>query len=215
MFRDELMCAARAFDLAFDDRQAAQFERFYRLVVDWNERMNLTAITAPRDFAIKHVIDSLSIIRAEPALDGLSVIDVGTGAGFPGIPLKIFCPTIRLTLLDSLNKRIKFLSTAVEELGLDGVECIHARAEDAAHSELREKFDVAVARAVARLNVLTEYCLPFVARGGKSRAPLKIELPNGDPRSIVVIEKCASTPKKFPRKSGTPDKKPILLAEKK
>ena len=118
MFRDELMSAARAFGVVFDERQAAQFDRFYGLVLDWNQRMNLTAIIESKDFAIKHIIDSLSLLRAEPSLDGRRVIDVGTGAGFPGLPLKIFCPSIRLTLLDSLNKRINFLRAAVETLGL-------------------------------------------------------------------------------------------------
>lgn len=235
MFPDDLTSAARAFGVAFDDRQAAQFERFYRLVLDWNQRMNLTTITEPNDFAIKHIIDSLMILRAEPALDGRRVIDVGTGAGFPGLPLKIFCPSIRLTLLDSLNKRINFLTAAIEALELEGVDCIHARAEDAARSELREAFDVVVARAVARLNVLTEYCLPFSRVGGKfialkgssvaeeldearaaikilggrSLAPIDVTLPNGDPRSIVVIEKRTSTPIHFPRRAGIPDRKPL------
>lgn len=241
MFRDELTVAAAAFGIAFDERQSEQFERFYRLVSDWNQRMNLTAITDPKDFAVKHVIDSLTLLRAEPSLDGRRVIDVGTGAGFPGLPLKIFCPSLRLTLLDSLNKRINFLTAAVEELELEGVECLHARAEEAARSELRESFDVVVARAVARLNVLTEYCLPFSRVGGKfvalkssniaeeldeARAaikilggrllePIDVTLPNGDPRSIIVIEKRAPTPKKFPRKSGMPEKKPILMREEK
>ena len=241
MFIDELTSAARAFGITVDGRQAERCDRFYRLVLEWNRRMNLTAIVEPKDFAIKHIIDSLTILRAEPALDGLRVIDVGTGAGFPGLPLKIFCPSIGLTLLDSLNKRINFLGAAVEALELEGVECIHARAEIAAHSEYREAFDVVVARAVARLNVLTEYCLPFAkvggrfislkganiaeeldeARaairtlGGRSLEPIDVTLPNGDPRSIVVIEKRASTPIKFPRRSGTPEKKPILMREKK
>ncbi len=238
MFIDELTSAARAFGITLNRRQAGQCDRFYRLVVDWNQRMNLTAITAPKDFAIKHIIDSLTILRAEPTLDGLRVIDVGTGAGFPGLPLKIFCPSIGLTLLDSLSKRINFLERAVAALELKGVECIHARAEIAAQSEYREAFDVVVARAVARLNVLTEYCLPFAKVGGKfvalkgsniaeeldeARAaikilggralePINVTLPNGDPRSIVVIEKQTPTPAHFPRRSGIPERKPLSNA---
>lgn len=235
MFRDELEAATASFNISLDRRQADQFERFFLMVLDWNKKMNLTAITDPKDFAVKHIIDSLSIIRAEIDLNNKRVIDVGTGAGFPGIPLKIFFPTMELTLLDSLNKRINFLSTAIEELGLEGVRCVHARAEEAGHSDLREAFDVAVSRAVARLNVLTEYCLPFVVKngvfialkgsnvqeeleearaaikilGGAAIEPINITLPNGDPRSIVLIEKKSKTPVHFPRRPGIPDKKPL------
>ena len=235
MFRDELQAAASAFNISLERRQSDQFERFFLMVLDWNKKMNLTAITDPKEFAIKHIIDSLSIIRAGIDFNRLRVIDVGTGAGFPGIPLKIFFPTIELTLLDSLNKRINFLSTAVEELGLEGVRCVHARAEEAGHSDLREAFDVVMSRAVARLNVLTEYCLPFAAEkgifialkgsnvqeeldearaaikilGGVSLAPINVTLPNGDPRSIVLIGKKSKTPIHFPRRPGIPEKKPL------
>ena len=235
MFRDELAGAANQFGITLNPQQLDQFERYYQLVIDWNQRVNLTAITDPHDFAVKHIVDSLSIIRAELELDGRRVIDVGTGAGFPGIPLKIFCPSIKLTLLDSLNKRLNFLSTAIEELKLDDVNCVHSRAEDAAHSHLREVFDMVVSRAVARLNVLTEYCLPFAVKGGtfialkssnideeldearaaikilggRSLEPISVTLPNGDPRTLVLIKKISPTPEKFPRKSGTPEKKPI------
>ena len=235
MFRDELADAANRFDIPIDDRQSDLFDRYYRLVIDWNRRINLTAITEPHDFAVKHIVDSLSIIRAELELDGRRVIDVGTGAGMPGIPLKIFIPSIKLTLLDSLNKRISFLKTAIAELKLEDVDCIHARAEEAAHSNLREAFDVVVSRAVARLNVLTEYCLPFAVKGGMFIAlkgsnvdeeldearvaikilggrllePINFSLPNGDPRSLIPIRKMESTPAHFPRRAGTPEKKPI------
>ena len=235
MFRNALDEAAKTFGLELNAQQSDQFELYYRLVIDWNRRVNLTAITEPYDFAVKHIIDSLSIIRAEIELDNRRVIDVGTGAGFPGIPLKIFFPSIKLTLLDSLNKRINFLSTAINELNLDDVNCVHARAEDAAHSHLREAFDIVTSRAVARLNVLTEYCLPFAVKGGtfiafkssnvdeeldeartaikilggRSFKPISVTLPNGDPRTLVLIKKISPTPEKFPRKSGTPEKKPI------
>ena len=235
MFKDDLIEAAEHFGLELNDRQSELFDRYYRLVVDWNRRINLTAITDPKEFAIKHIVDSLSILRAEPELDGRRVIDVGTGAGFPGVPLKIFCPSLKLTLLDSLNKRINFLSAVVEELGLEGVESVHARAEEAAHSDLRGAFDIVLSRAVARLSVLTEYCLPFADAGGKfialkgsnvegelkeARAAIKIlggaalepiefTLPNGDSRTLVLIEKRKRTPEHFPRRPGIPERKPL------
>ena len=235
MFRDALKEAAEKFGLELSNAQLFRFERFFLMVLDWNQRINLTAITDPKEFAIKHIVDSLSIIRAEPDLDGRRIIDVGTGAGFPGIPLKIFCPSLKLTLLDSLNKRINFLSAAIEALGLKEVECVHARAEEAGHSRLRGSFDIVLSRAVARLNVLTEYCLPFADMGGKfialkssnvreeleeARAAIKIlggaalepiefTLPNGDSRTLVLIEKRKRTPEHFPRRPGIPERKPL------
>ena len=235
MFLGDLSTAAEKFAIELTTQQLNQFDRYYRLVIDWNRRMNLTAIVEPQEFAIKHIIDSLSLVRAGFELEGKRAIDVGTGAGCPGIPLKIFFPTMRLTLLDSLNKRVEFLRAAIAELGLEGVDCIHARAEESAHSELREAFDISMARAVAKMNVLTEYCLPFVSKGGlfvafksanvceeldEARAAIKIlggkllettalTLPNGDARSIVRIKKIAATPIHFPRRAGIPERKPL------
>ncbi len=166
-FTTELRAAAEAASLSLSEEQILKFTRYDALLIDWNERMNLTAITEPRDVAVKHMVDSLTAYDAALFSGAPTVIDVGTGAGFPGIPLKIFDPSIRLTLMDSLAKRLAFLEAVVEDLGLTGVTCVHARAEDAAHEpQRRERYDIAVSRAVARLPVLLEYTLPFVKKGG-------------------------------------------------
>lgn len=236
-FRDYLGEAAEAYGLCLTERMTEQFELYYELLLEWNEKINLTAITEPKEVAIKHMIDSLSCLNEKVFPIGASVIDVGTGAGFPGIPLKIFRPDLKLTLLDSLNKRIKFLQEVVERLELHEVECIHARAEEGARNKaLREKFDVAVSRAVARLQVLAEYCIPFVKIGGSfvalkgmkyaeeakdgknavkvlGGAPCRavpVHLPSlEDKRAVLYIEKVRATPKAYPRKAGTPDKNPL------
>ena len=237
MFEDEMRQAARACGIQLTEVQHGQFQRYYELLTEWNEKINLTAITDPKEVAVKHMIDSLSG-RGIEGLNGDSrVIDVGTGAGFPGLPLKILLPGLRLTLLDSLNKRIKFLQTVVEELGLENVTCIHGRAEEAARDKsLRESFDVAVSRAVARLTVLGEYCLPFVKvggvflawkglqyreeaeeakkavtiLGGKGIQMEEVHLPGmEDVRAILRIPKERPTPKAYPRKAGMPVKKPL------
>lgn len=236
-FRDYLVEAAEAYGLCLTERMTEQFELYYKLLLEWNEKMNLTAITEPQEVAIKHMIDSLSCLDETVFPIGASVIDVGTGAGFPGIPLKIFRPDLKLTLLDSLNKRIKFLQEVVERLELNEVECIHARAEEGARNKaLRERFDVAVSRAVARLQVLAEYCMPFVRIGGSFVAlkgmkyaqeveegqravkvlggagcrAVPIQLPSlEDKRAVLYIKKVKATPKTYPRKAGTPDKNPL------
>ena len=219
------------------EEQFQQFDRYATLLLEWNTRMNLTALTEPKDVAVKHMIDSLSADDAALFAGQPAVLDVGTGAGFPGLPLKIFAPHIHLTLMDSLAKRVSFLEAVVQELGLDGVRCIHARAEEAARDKAhRERYDLVVSRAVARLPVLLEYTLPFVKKGGhllalKGRAweeelqestrSLKllggtvretrpVRLPGlDDQRAVLVIEKTAPTPKAYPRKAGTPAKKPL------
>lgn len=237
MFVDELQAAAEKFNVELNDTQLEQFDTFYRLVVEWNKKINLTAITEPSDFAVKHIIDSISIWNDDKFKNIKTVIDVGTGAGFPGIPLKIYRPNIKVTLLDSLAKRINFLKTAVEEIGLEEVSLIHSRAEDAAHnSALREIFDFAVSRAVAKLNILAEYCMPFVRLGGYFAALkgsnlseelqdatkavkilggvdmecVKIKLPNDNERNLIYIKKASKTADKYPRKAGTPERKPLL-----
>lgn len=210
---------------------------YYRLLMEWNEKMNLTAITDPREVAVKHMIDSLSVLDEEHFPENASIIDVGTGAGFPGIPLKIYRPDLRLTLLDSLNKRISFLQAVVDTLQLDQTLCVHGRAEEAARNrEHREKYDVSVSRAVAKLSVLSEYCLPFVKKGGfflalkgmKYQEEMKeaekavkilgggemasrpVHLPGlEDKRAIISIRKILQTPKAYPRKAGTPERNPI------
>ena len=152
MFKQELRQAAESYGLALTEEQLSRFERYYELLIEWNQKMNLTAITEPREVAVKHMIDSLSAWDDSLFSPEASLVDVGTGAGFPGIPLKILYPGLKLTLLDSLNKRIRYLQTVVDELGLTDVRCIHARAEEAARQkEYREQFDIAVSRAVARL----------------------------------------------------------------
>lgn len=155
------------FGISPDDAACDKLDRYARLLVEWNEKMNLTAITAPEDIVLKHFADSLTALPLLPEKAGISLVDVGTGAGFPGIPLAILRPDIRLTLLDSLNKRLVFLQAVCEEVGIAAT-TVHARAEEGGRDNaLRERFDVATARAVAALPVLSEYCLPFVKVGGR------------------------------------------------
>ncbi|MGI6161760.1 MAG: 16S rRNA (guanine(527)-N(7))-methyltransferase RsmG [Christensenellales bacterium] len=214
-----------------DDTQRLAFERYYDLIIEWNEKINLTRITDPKEAAYKHFADSAALEKHIKC--GASVIDVGTGAGFPGIPLKIVRPDMQLTLLDSLKKRVDFLSLVLNELSIDAT-TLHSRAEDAARSSLRESFDIATARAVAPLNVLVEYCLPFVKTGGQllamkgaaaqeevDTAAAAIKLMGGRVRGIyptplpgfdhavVVIEKIEKTPKAYPRQAGKISKLPL------
>lgn len=215
--------------------KAEKLYRYYEMLVEKNKVMNLTAITEFDEVAVKHFADSLTIGRIQD-ISGLKVIDVGTGAGFPGIPLKIFYPDIQLTLLDSLNKRLVFLDEVISELGLQNVTTVHARAEEGAgRPEYREKFDVVVSRAVANLSTLVEYCLPFASVGGcfisykgskaaeeVSAAQKAIKVLGGgnltqvnfslegtDERSLIKIEKLQSTPRKYPRPGGKPSSAPI------
>lgn len=216
--------------------QAEQFYDYYELLVERNKVMNLTAITDFKEVVKKHFADSLTLLRIHNMDEVRNMIDVGTGAGFPGIPLKIVCPDVKLTLLDSLGKRVKFLEDVAEKLDLRGVECVHSRTEDlAGNSYYREQYDLVTARAVAAMNVLSEYCLPYVkiggvfaayksgtieeelaaaeraisVLGGKVRATEKFQLDDMG-RSIVLIEKTRKTPKSYPRKAGTPSRSPIV-----
>ncbi|MFD2672209.1 16S rRNA (guanine(527)-N(7))-methyltransferase RsmG [Marinicrinis sediminis] len=217
--------------------QLAQFERYYELLVEWNEKMNLTGITERADVYEKHFYDSLTLAFHVPVQQLESIIDVGSGAGFPGIPLKIAFPHLKLTILDSLNKRISFLTEVSEQLGLDGVTCIHGRAEEWGRNKAhREQYDLACARAVAKLNVLNEFCLPFVkvkgyfaamkgmhseeeitqaahslkVLGGVVEKQPSLTLPvEQSSRHIVLIQKLKATPNKYPRKPGTPLKQPL------
>lgn len=225
------------FNITVSDIQVQQFMTYYELLVEWNEFMNLTAITEYEEVLKKHFVDSLSLVKACDLTKDMSLIDIGTGAGFPGIPLKILFPDIRLTLLDSLNKRILFLNEVINKLGLKDIDCIHGRAEDIGHlPEYREQYDLSVSRAVANLSSLSEYCIPFVRVGGKfisyksgnieeelkdakSAIQLlgskiddveKYTLPNSDmQRSLVVIRKVKTLSKKYPRKAGMPTKQPL------
>ncbi|WP_438445208.1 16S rRNA (guanine(527)-N(7))-methyltransferase RsmG [Gorillibacterium sp. sgz5001074] len=223
--------------LTLTERQLEQFESYYRELVEWNEKMNLTAITDREQVYLKHFYDSLTLSFHVALQDVETMADIGAGAGFPSLPNKIAYPHLKLTIVDSLNKRIHFLQHLVAVLGLDQVSCIHARAEEAGRdSKLRDRFDLTSARAVARLNVLNELCLPFVKQGGafaamkgaqsaeeveEAKASIKLlnaklekvatfELPvEQAERNIVVLRKTGGTPAKYPRKPGTPSKDPI------
>lgn len=221
--------------IELSDKQYNQYVTYYEMVVEKNKVMNLTGITEFDEFIDKHYIDSLSIVNAVDMHQVQSAIDVGTGAGFPGIPLKIAFPNLRMTLADSLNKRILFLQEVIEELGLKDIEALHARAEELGkNKEYREKFDLVVSRAVANLSSLEEYCVPFVKiggnfisyksgeieeevanaknatflLGGKMKEVYKFDLYE-QKRSFVVIDKVKGTPKTYPRKAGTPTKTPL------
>lgn len=236
-FCDYMQEAAEKYGLSLTDKMLSQFESYYKLLIEWNGKINLTAITKPDEVAVKHFIDSLSCYDEKIFLPGAAVIDVGTGAGFPGIPLKICHPELKLTLLDSLHKRVKFLQEIVDALELTETACICGRAEDmGSNLDYREKYDIAVSRAVAALPVLAEYCMPFVKKGGyfialkgmkyeeemtagqnaikklggKSCEAVPIKLPNiEDKRAVLYIKKCSATPKLYPRKAGAPRKNPL------
>lgn len=225
----------KAIGIELSDEQLEQFLTYYEMLIEKNKVMNLTAITDFDEVLEKHFEDSLSLIQAVDLEKSQAVIDLGTGAGFPGIPLKIAFPNLQITLADSLNKRILFLDDVIRELGLVGIDTVHGRAEDLAkNSDYREKFDLCVSRAVANLSTLSEYCLPFIKIGGKfisykagecdeevaaSKSSIfllggkisdikKFELGESG-RAFVIIDKVSGTPKKYPRKAGTPSKDPL------
>lgn len=232
---DVLVNALEKENIQLNDIQKNQFQKYYELLVTWNEKMNLTAITAPDEVAIKHFYDSITFFFHTNIKECGKLIDVGTGAGFPGIPLKIIRPDIKLTLLDSLNKRLVFLQEVCDNLGIDA-EIIHKRAEDGGRDKaLREKFDVATSRAVANMNTLSEYLIPFVkvkgnmvAMKGKNGTEElnnaigaiktlngkvvkcdEFTLPNGDERTIIVVNKTSHTPMQYPRLGGKIKNSPL------
>ncbi|WP_127530035.1 16S rRNA (guanine(527)-N(7))-methyltransferase RsmG [Paenibacillus kobensis] len=224
--------------ISLTEGQLNQFETYYRLLVEWNEKMNLTGITEREAVYEKHFYDSVSLAFYTNMNEAGSIADIGSGAGFPSLPLKICFPHLKVTIVDSLNKRISFLQHVVQQLGLTNVNCVHGRAEDIARlPEHRDRYDLVTARAVARLNVLNEFCLPFTVKGGifaamKGGDPaeelqeataslrelkgkqLRVEsmlLPHEQSeRHIVFIAKTDNTPRKYPRKAGTPLKQPII-----
>lgn len=229
MIKELLQNYIKDYKITLTENQYEQFQKYFELLVEWNEKMNLTAITDESGVALKHFADSLSLLNFVDIPQNSTLADVGTGAGFPGVVLKIARPDIKLTLIDSLNKRLVFLGEVCAQLGIEA-ELIHSRAEDGARDEkLRESFDFAVSRAVARMNVLSEYCLPYVkvggafcamkgaqaseefkeslnainTLGGKLEKKYFFELPeNGGERAIAVVRKVKNTPQKYPRQSG-------------
>lgn len=238
MNKSEFENGLKSMGISFDESYYEDFDIYRELLVEWNQHMNLTGITEKREVFIKHFLDSVGTYLAQSIPEGASVIDVGTGAGFPGLAMKIFDRSIELTLLDSLNKRINFLKEVSNQIGLEGVEFIHGRAEDFGKNEdYRESYDIAVSRAVANLAVLAEYCMPYVkvgghfialksksykdeldqaqkaieTFGGRVKEVVMVPLPEVDiDHTLIVIEKVAQTPSKYPRKAGKPTKNPIV-----
>lgn len=221
------------YDLELTEKQYANFNKYSEMLVEWNEKINLTAITDPEGITVKHMLDSLLIFKYADIKPESSYIDVGTGAGFPGIPMKIYDNSLDCFLLDSLNKRINFLNEVSAALELP-MTAIHSRAEDGGHKpELREKFDFSVARAVAPLPVLCEYCMPYVklggafiamkgpnenykdsytaykTMGGEISEVKEYTLPNDEKRQIIIINKVKETPSKYPRNPSQISKKPL------
>ena len=236
-FFDLMKTASKDAGLEFTEVQYEQFIKYMRLLQEWNEKINLTAILEDEEIIKKHFIDSIKAFKRDEFKKNVNMIDVGTGAGFPGIPIAIMNPNINVTLLDSLNKRIKFLDIVISKLGLKNIKTIHSRAEDGARNKkLREKFDIATSRAVANMSVLSEYCLPYVKVGGKfialkgpavdqeieeSDVAIKtlggeleqiceVKIEDTDLRhNLVVVKKIKECAKTYPRKAGTISKNPI------
>ena len=237
-FEEILTARAAEAGIPLTAEQVGQFSVYNEMLLDWNTRMNLTALTAPEDVAVKHIIDSLTAYDAALFDGARTLIDVGTGAGLPGIPLAVYAPHLTVTLLDSLNKRVRFLTEVTAAMGLPNVRCVHARAEEAARTaERRAAYDIAVSRAVARLPVLLEYALPFVRIGGtllalKGRAYAEeqkearraaevlgggritahpVRLPGlDDVRAMLTVTKERQTPAAYPRGGGAPTRRPIV-----
>ncbi|MFC3932010.1 16S rRNA (guanine(527)-N(7))-methyltransferase RsmG [Streptococcus dentapri] len=222
---------------ALSDLQKKQFNRYFELLIEWNDKINLTAITDKNEVYLKHFYDSIApVLQGKISNHPSQLLDIGAGAGFPSLPMKILCPELKVTIIDSLNKRITFLKTLTEELDLKDVQFYHGRAEDWGQDKsLRGQFDLVTARAVARLQILTELTIPFLKIGGQllalkaaaadeeiaeARQALSLlfakvienatyQLPNGDGRTITVVEKKKETPNKYPRRAGIPNKKPL------
>lgn len=235
-FNEELEKYLDVLNIELKEEQIKQFYDYMNLLIEWNKKINLTAIIKPKEIILKHFVDSLTI--SKNINEKSTLVDVGTGAGFPGIPLKILRNDIEITLVDSLNKRIKFLDEVIEKLSLDNIKAVHGRAEEVGkNKEYREKFDYATSRAVANISTLSEYLIPLINKhgkciymkgsdtneelvkgkkaisvlGGKVASKEEFVLPSSDiRRTIIIIEKIKNTPIKYPRKSGTPSKEPII-----
>ena len=236
-FFDLMKEAANEVGLELTEVQYEQFIKYMRLLQEWNEKINLTAITEDEEVIKKHFIDCIKAFKSDAIKNARNIIDVGTGAGFPGLPIAIMNQNVEVTLLDSLNKRINYLNIVVRELGLKNVTTIHSRAEDGARKqELREKFDVATSRAVANMAVLSEFCMPYVRKGGyfvalkwtsideelknagnaiktlggELKGIIEVSIEETDLKhNIVEVEKIKPCPKTYPRKAGTITKKPL------
>lgn len=219
------------------DLQKNQFKRYFELLIEWNKKINLTAITEKEEVYLKHFYDSLApVLQGHIKNEPVRLLDIGAGAGFPSLPMKILCPELEVTIIDSLNKRINFLTLLAGELGLDKVHFYHGRAEDFGQDKtFRATFDIVTARAVARMQVLSELTIPFLTIGGRLIAlkaaaadeeladaknalallfakvvlTYNYQLPNGDARNLTIVEKKKETPNKYPRKAGLPNKKPL------
>ena len=239
-FKKRFLELANKININLTENQIEKFYKYMELLLEWNKKINLTAITDEDEIILKHFIDSLTVLKYINEND--KIIDVGTGAGFPGIPIAIMMPNVKITLLDSLNKRINFLNEVIRELDLKNIETIHSRSEDCGKDILfREKYDIALARAVANLSTLSEYLLPFIKidgkmicmKGSEIEEELKnaeyaikelggefalkdeFELPDSDiKRNIIIVEKVKYTPKIYPRKAGLPSKEPIKKNKK-
>lgn len=235
--KELLINGIKELGIEITNRQVEQFLKYYEMLVETNKVMNLTSIVNLDEVIVKHFIDSLLVVKTIDMNKFNTMIDVGTGAGFPGIPLKIMFPNLKVVLLDSLNKRLKFLDSIIDELQLTDISTVHGRAEDIGKDiEYREKFDVCVSRAVANLSTLSEYCIPFISVGGEFisyksefseeekrgaekainllggsiKKSVIVELPYSEiNRSFIFIDKKNKTPNKYPRKAGVPSKKPI------
>ncbi len=233
--KETLFSAMIKNDINLTENQLNDFDKYAKMLIDWNNKMNLTSITEPDEIAVKHFEDSLTIFKAINFNKGAKVIDVGTGAGFPSVPMNIYRNDLKMTLLDSLNKRINFLNEVRSAIKLDYI-TVHSRAEDGGNNpELREKFDFAVSRAVANLSVLSEYCLPFVKvggyfiamkgkdccqeidnaknsfniLGGKTEDIISLNLSDGSARTLILVKKVKTTPNNYPRKNTKISKNPL------
>ncbi|MTI66320.1 MAG: 16S rRNA (guanine(527)-N(7))-methyltransferase RsmG [Firmicutes bacterium] len=234
---DTLISGIKEINIDVNNSKLEKFKTYKQLLKEWNKKINITAIKDDDEIDLKHFLDSLTIFKTDLIKDNKKIIDIGTGGGFPGVPIKIINDSTEVLLLDSLKKRIKYLDTVIEELKLDNINTVHGRAEEYAKKpEHREKYDIAVSRAVASLNILSEYCLPFVKVGGyfiAMKGPdlkdeineakkaletlggevdknIKVKLPNSDiTHNLLIIKKITKTPTKYPRKPGKPKKRPL------